>query len=214
MNKTIIGLFIIAIALLIGCQPVAPAVAPAPAGPEVAPAGAQPSAQPVASTPAEAAPAPAATETSPAPLENTPAPAREGVNLGDVCYGLMSPEEFSAICEHEGKVILTPKISEGSCWVNIADHDNNKLTGGFTVVDWKKAAKSGSEFDRGANMRRTQGAVAENLVADRDYQYTELARHNVVWQSDKFLTQLGVMDALCPPDKIIALAQKIDSHLA
>jgi len=214
MNKTIIGLFVIAIALLIGCQPMAPPAAPAPAAPAAAPSAA-PSAQPVASAPAEAAPAaPAVTETSPAPLENTPAPMREGVNLGEVCYGLMSPEEFSAICEHEGKVVLTPKISEGSCWVNIADHDNNKLTGGFTVVDWKKAAKSGSEFDRGANMRRTQGAVAENKVGDRDYQYTELARHNIVWQSDNFLTQLGVMDALCPPDKIVALAQKIDSHLA
>ena len=204
MNKTIIGLFVIAIALLIGCQPMAPPAAPA--------AQTEPSVQPVASTPAvtEAAPA---VETSPAPLTNTPAPAREGVELAKVCYGLISPEEFSSICQHEGKVVLTPKISEGSCWVNIADHDNNKLTGGFTAVDWKKAEKAGSEFTRGVTMRRTQGAHEEQLVGDRDYQYNELARHNIVWQSGNFLTQLGVMTALCPADKLVDLAKKIDSHL-
>lgn len=211
MNKTILGLFVIAIAFLIGCQPMAPPAAPAPS-PEVVPA-AQPSAQPVASTPAAQPAAPAATETSPAPLENTPIPPREGVDLAGVCYGLMSPEEFATICGHESKVVLTPKISESSCWVNIADHQNNKLTGGFTVVDWKKAEKAGSEFTRGVKARIKQGSVEGRAVGDRSYEYDELARHNIVWQSGNFLTQLGVMTALCPADKLPALAKSIESHL-
>ena len=207
MRKMLVGLMVLSVLLLMACQPAAQPAAPAaPAAQPAAPAVTAPSGQ---AAPSEAAPA----ETAPAPLENVPAPAREGVALDQVCYGLLSPEEFSQVCGREGKVVFTPKISEGSCWMNIADHQNNKLTAGFTVVDWKKASQANSEFDRGVKMRRTQGAVEGKEAGERSYQYKELGRQNIVFVRGTFLTMLAAMNDLCPPEKIVGLAQKIGDRL-
>jgi hypothetical protein len=117
------------------------------------------------------------------------------------------------LCGHEGEVVLTPQMTGGGCWVNIADHDLPKLTAGSTTTEWKTLEEASKEFSRGVLMRRTQGAVEEKLVGERNYQYKELNRHNVVWQSGAFITRLGSMTDLCPADKLIDLAKKIDSRL-
>lgn len=211
MNKTLFAMMILSVVFLLGCQP----AVPAPAAPEPSAPAPQPSVtvEPGA-TSAQPAPEQApAGETTPAPLENIPPPPETGVQIGKVCYGLLTAEDFSSICDHEGKVVLTPKISEGSCWVNIADHLNPKLTAGFTTVDWKKAEDANEEFGRGVSMRRTQGAVEGKLVGERSYEYKELNRHNVVWLRGTFLTRLAAMTDLCPADKLVDLAKKIDDGL-
>jgi len=220
MNKTILAMMILSVLFLLGCQPVAqPPATPAPTGPVAEPSAPQPgvTVEPGAATAEEpSAPAPEPTpagETSPAPLENIPTPAETGVQIDKVCYGLLTAEDFSSICGNEGKVVLTPKISEGSCWVNIADHLNPKLTAGFTTVDWKKAEDANEEFGRGVSMRRTQGAVESKMVGERSYEYEELNRHNVVWLRGTFLTRLAAMTDLCPADKLLDLAKKIDDGL-
>lgn len=215
MNKTILALMILTVVFLLGCQPATP---PSAASGPVAEPGASTSQPSVTIEPGTAAPSEepsvsAAGEVTPAPLENVPTPPETGVQIDKVCYGLLTAEEFSSICGHEGKVVLTPKISEGSCWVNIADHQNNKRTAGFTTVDWKKAEDANEEFGRGVSMRRTQGAVEGKVVGDRSYEYEELNRHNVVWLRGTFLTRLAAMTDLCPADKLMDLAKKIDERM-
>jgi hypothetical protein len=152
-------------------------------------------------------------EVGPAPAELVPAPVDEDLDIEQACYDLLSAEDFVSLCGYSGQVVLTPKISEGGCWVNIADHRNNRLTAGFTTVDWKKAVEANDEFDRGVRARVRQGAVEEKKVGERSYEYDEIGRHNVVWVAGKFLTRLGAMTDLCPADKLIAVGQKIDSGL-
>ncbi len=210
MKKILIALMVFSVMFLIACQPAAPQVIPAatptaPAATQVpTPVQATPSAQPSAAQPGEI---------PPAPLENSPAPEEGGIDIEQACYGTLSAEEFSSICGREGKVVLTPKISEGSCWMNIADHLNNKLTAGFTTVDWKNAEEANKEFDRGVKMRRTQGAVEAKEVGERSYRYQEIKRENIVWVRGTFLTMLAAMNDLCPPEKIAEVAKKIDSRL-
>jgi hypothetical protein len=50
-------------------------------------------------------------------------------------------------------------------------------------------------------------------VGERNYEYEELERHNVVWVRDAFLTRLGAMNELCPKEKLVELAKKIDQKL-
>lgn len=206
MNKTIIGLLTIFALLLAACQPAAQPAAPA------APAG-QPAAP---SAPAIAPGEPMGGETGevpPAPMDNTPIPADTSHDLAGSCFGLITGEEFNSICGRSDPVVLTPKISDGNCWVNIADHRDNKLTAGFTVVDWKSAEESNKEFDRGVKARIKQGSVEGKDVGERSYQYAEIGRHNVVWARGDYLTRLAAMTDLCAADKIIAVGQKIDSRL-
>lgn len=207
MNKLLLVLAVLSVIFVIGCQPAAPPAAPAPAAPA---APSAPAAQPAA--PAETAPA-APAEVPPAPLENVPAPAETGIDLSRKCFELLSAEEFKEICANDGRIVVTPKITKGDCWVPIVDQANTKLTGGFEIVNMHTVKDSNREFDRGVTMRRTQGAVEGREVGDRSYQYAELGRHNVAWVQNEFLGHVGTMDALCPPDKIVALAQKLNSRL-
>jgi hypothetical protein len=207
MNKTILGLIALLSIFIIGCQPAAQPAAPA------APAEPAPVAAPAETLPAEGEGVPEAAETGPAPVENVAAPINEELNIEQACYGLLSAEDFESICGYTGKVDLTPKISEGGCWVNIADQKNNKLTAGFTVVDWDKEVEANEEFDRGVRARVRQGAVEQALVGTRNYQYDEVGRHNIVWATGQYLTRLGAMTDLCPADKLVAVGQKIDAGL-
>ncbi len=204
---------ILSVVFILGCQPAAaPAQPPAqPAAPAASPTPVpEPS---VTITPSETVEKMPAKEIPPAPLENIPTPPETGVDIEKVCYGLLASEDFTSLCGHAGKVVLTPKISEGGCWVNIADHQNNKLTAGFTTVDWKKPVEANEEFDRGVRMRRTQGASESKTVGERSYEYKELERHNVVWIRGAFLTRIGAMTALCPASKLVDVAKKIDAGL-
>ena len=210
MNKTILALLTLVVIFIMGCQPTAmpaaePAAEPAPAEP-AAPA---PAAEPAAPE-AEAA---ADEEVTPAPLENIPLPPAEYVSIDKVCYDLIDETTFNEICEREGQVVFTHKISERSCWVNIADHFNSRLTAGFTVRDWEKAEEANREFDRGVNMRRTQGAEESQEVGERSYQYQEIGRNNLAWVRGTFLADMGIMTDLCPADKHAALARKITENL-
>jgi len=200
MNRILLVLAVLSVVFMVGCQPAAQPAVPVPAAPETQPAA-----------PAEAAPAPA--EVPPAPLENVPAPVETGIDLSTRCFELLSAEEFKEICANEGRIILTPKITKGNCWVPIVDQTNTKLTGGFEVINMRTVRDANREFDRGVTMRRTQGAAEGKEVGDRSYQYAELNRHNIVWTWGEFLAHIGTMDALCPPDKLVALAQKVNSRL-
>src|SRR5574341_1425194 len=125
MNKMIFGLIGLFVIFIMGCQP----AAQPPAVPATAPAQSAPVVEP-ASAPAVV---------PPSPLENIPAPeSGEEVDIEQACYGLLSAEAFNADCGRTDQVVMTHKISEKTCWVNIADHKNNKLTAGFTVRDWRK----------------------------------------------------------------------------
>jgi hypothetical protein len=135
------------------------------------------------------------------------------IGIESACTGLLSAEDFASICGYGGSVVLSPKISEGGCWMNIADQMNNKLTAGFVVVDWKKAKEANQEFDRGVKARVKQGAVEGKEVGERSYGYDEIARRNVVWVRGTYLTRLGAMNELCPADKLVTLAKKIDAGL-
>jgi len=207
MNKILWTLFVLSVLFVVGCQPAAQPAAPAPAAPA---APSAPEAQPAA--PVEAAPA-APAEVPPAPLENTPAPVETGIDLSAVCFELLSAEEFKSICGNDGQIIVTPKITKGDCWVPVVDQSNTKLTGGFEVVNMHNVKDANREFDRGVTMRRTQGAVEGKEVGERSYQYAELGRHNIAWTKGEFLAHIGTMDALCPPDKLVALAQKMSAGL-
>ncbi|MEM2916535.1 MAG: hypothetical protein QXT19_04220 [Candidatus Woesearchaeota archaeon] len=195
MNKLFLALVALSVVFVIGCQPSAPApaapAAPAPAAPEAAPAA-----------PSE-----------PAMPEETPAEEYREIDIEKACYELLSAADFVSICGYGGNIVLTPKVSASSCWINIADQRNNKLTAGFTVVDWKKAKEANKEFDRGVKARVKQGAVEGDAVGERSYEYDEIARHNVVWVRGKYLTRLGAMNALCPADKLVEVARKIDAGL-
>jgi hypothetical protein len=125
----------------------------------------------------------------------------------------LSAEEFKEICGNDGQIIVTPKITRGDCWVPIIDQANSKLTGGFDIVNMHTVYDANREFDRGVTMRRTQGAVEGKEVGERSYQYAELNRHNVAWVQNEFLAHVGTMDALCPPDKLVALAEKVNARL-
>jgi hypothetical protein len=206
MKKTILGLFVVALVFLIGCAPAAQQPAAQPPAAETVPAD-----TPVEAGPAESAPA--ESEAAPAPLENTASPVKEGLDIEQACYGLLSAEDFVSICGYGGQVVLTPKISEGGCWLNIADHQNNKLTAGFTTVDWDKADKANSEFDRGVKARVRQGAVEGTAVGERSYEYDEIGRHNIVWVTDRFLTRLGAMSQLCSAEKLVEVGKKIDAGM-
>ncbi len=206
MNKILLVFAVLSVIFVIGCQPAAQPLAPAPAAP------AAPEAQPAAPAPAETIPA----ETAPvesAPAAVVPAMVESGIDLSKRCYDLLSADDVKTICGAEGKIVLTPKVSKGDCWVNIADQLNSKLTGGFTIVNWEKAAEANSEFDRGVKARIKQGAVEGKTVGERSYEYDEIARHNIVWVRNEFLTRLGIMNELCPPDKVVEIAKKIDSGL-
>lgn len=144
---------------------------------------------------------------------NIPAGPEEGLDIEQACYGLLGEGEFEEACGYDGRVVLTHKISEKTCWVNIADHMNNKLTAGFTVRDWQKADEANREFDRGVTMRRTQGAVESKDVGERSYHYQELGRENMAWVRGAFLADLAAMNALCPADKLNDVAKNIDSRL-
>ncbi|MEM4240200.1 MAG: hypothetical protein QXM31_01625 [Candidatus Woesearchaeota archaeon] len=206
MNKLFLALVVLSVIFVIGCQPAAPPAAPAPAAP-AAPAPSAPAA------PAPSGPA-APAETAPAEVAQVAARAEmAGLPLDKRCFDLLTAEDFKALCGYEGKVVLTPKITQGDCWVNIADPMNNKLTAGFTVVEWDKAEEANSEFDRGVKARVRQGAVEGKLVGERSYEYDEIARHNVVWVRGSWLTRLGSMTGLCPAEKLVAVAQQIDSGL-
>jgi hypothetical protein len=144
---------------------------------------------------------------------NTAPPVETGLDLSKVCFELLSAEEFKEICGNSGNIIVTPKITKGNCWVPIVDQLNTKLTGGFDILNMKTVEDANREFDRGVTMRRTQGAVEGKEVGQRSYQYAEIGRHNVAWTQNEFLAHVGTMDALCPPDKIVALAAKVNSRL-
>lgn len=210
MNKTIIGILTIFALLLAACQPAMQPAAPA-AGEPAAPSTGMP--VPGTQTPEMTVEEGESGEVPPAPTENTPIPADTSHDLAGACFGLISGDEFNSICGRADPVVLTPKISDGNCWVNIADHRDNKLTAGFTVVDWKSAEESNKEFDRGVKARIKQGAVEGKDVGERSYQYAEIGRHNVVWARGDYLTRLAAMTDLCPADKLIAVGQKIDSRL-
>lgn len=206
-GKLVFALMILSIVFLVGCQP------PGPGEPAVTvetsttpePAAAPtPAPEPVA----EPTPEPAVT---PAPVDNIPTPAKTGINIEKSCYDLVTEQEFASICGTTPK--LSHRISEGSCWVNIADKSQPKLTGGLTAVDWRKATEANREFDRGVTMRRTQGAVEGTAVGERSYEYEELDRHNVVWVKGSILTRLGAMTDLCPADKLLELAQSVSGRL-
>jgi hypothetical protein len=212
MNKTITGILTIFALLLAACQPAMQPAAPAAGEPAAtAPADGATPTQPAVSS-GESMEGESG-EVPPAPLENTATPADTSHDLAGACFGLITGEEFNAICGRADPVVLTPKISDGNCWVNIADHANNKLTAGFTVVDWKQSDEANKEFDRGVKARIKQGAVEGKDVGERSYQYAEIGRHNVVWARGDYLTRLAAMTNLCPADKLIAVGQKIDSRL-
>lgn len=206
MNKTILAIMILSVIFILGCQPAAQPAAPAE--PEPAPAEPEPAPEPAPAEP-EAAPEPEA-EAAPGPLYNLPSEPREGIDIEQACYGLLVAEDLATICGYENEVILSHKISEKGCWVNIADRFNQRLTAGFTVVDWGKAVESNEEFDRGVSMRKTQGAVEAQDVGERNYGYDEIDRRNVVWVRGSFLTRLGSHTTICPADKLVDLAKKID----
>ncbi len=199
MNKTILGLVGLLVIFLVGCQaaqtPAMPAEPGAPSGtPSAVPSG-EPSG------------------VSPAPAESAPVSVNAGMDIEQACHGLLGEGEFEAVCGYDGRVVLTAKISEGGCWLNIADHVNNKLTAGFTVVDWKKADEANDEFDRGVRARQRQGAVEAKEVGERDYHYQEIGRENIVWVKGTYLTKLGSMHELCPADKLVEVAKKVNSRL-
>ncbi|MEM4246752.1 MAG: hypothetical protein QXR48_04285 [Candidatus Woesearchaeota archaeon] len=198
MKRLLVVLSVLCVLLLIGCQP-KPA---APAAP-VAPAEPAPAASPAEAAPVE----------TPEAMPVAPRAELAGLPLDKRCYDLLTAEDFKTICGYEGKIVLTPKITQGDCWVNIADPMNNKFTAGFTVVEWDKPEQANSEFDRGVKARVRQGAVEGKAVGERSYEYDEIARHNVVWVRGSWLTRLGAMTQLCPADKLVELAQKIDSGL-
>ncbi len=200
MKGILVVFAVLSVLALVGCQPAAPPAAPATPDVPVVP-------EAVPSVP-EAAPA----ETA-APAEAASAEEYREIDIESACTGLLSAEDFVSICSYGKNVVLTPKISDGGCWMNIADQANNKLTAGFVVVDWKKAKEANEEFDRGLRARVRQGAVEGKAVGERSYEYDEIARHNVVWVRGAYLTRLGAMNALCPADKLVLLAQKIDSGL-
>lgn len=205
MKGILIVLTVLSVLALIGCQPVAPAAPAAPAVP-AAPA-------PAAPVPAPAAPAAAPAEVTPGPVENVPAPVETGLDLSQKCFELLSADEFKEICGNEGRIVVTPKITHGDCWVPIVDQANTQYTAGFEVVNMDTVKDSNREFDRGVTMRRTQGAVEGKEVGDRSYQYAELGRHNIAWVKNEFLAHVGTADVLCPPEKLVALAQKVNSRL-
>ncbi len=209
MKNILWTLLILSVLFVVGCQPATPPAAPAaPTAPAAPVAPAQPAAP---AAPAETAPAvPAET----APVEREAAPMVEsGIDISKRCYALVSAEDVKEICGAEGKIVLSPKITSGDCWVNIADQLNNKLTGGFTIVNWDKAVEANREFDRGVKARIKQGAVEGQEVGERSYEYDEIGRHNVVWVRNEFLTRLGMTNDLCPEDKVLDLARKIDSGI-
>jgi hypothetical protein len=146
-------------------------------------------------------------------LENVPAPVETGIDLSQKCFELLSADEFKEICANDGNIIVTPKITKGDCWVPVVDQLNTKLTGGFEVVNMHNVKDANREFDRGVTMRRTQGAVEGKEVGERSYQYAELNRHNIAWVQNEFLAHIGTMDTLCPPEKLVALAEKMNSRM-
>lgn len=212
MKKLMMLILAIFLIFLIGCKP-AEQRTPAQTVPDeqqtTSSASTEENAEPVVKPVQEVS----AEEIPPAPLENIPAGEKEGVDVEKACYELLSAEEFSKMCEYSGKIELTNKVSEGSCWANIADPRNKKLTGGMTTVAWKTPEEAHAEFDRGVKARVKQGAIEGKVVGERSYGYDEVGRHNIVWQRGVFLTRLGAMNELCPVDKLVEVAQKIDVRL-
>jgi len=203
-KKTLFALMVLSIIFLVGCQPAAEAPEPAvkvSTGDELP----QPAAEPK-TAPAEPKAAP-----TPAPLENIPETPSEGVDIERICDKLLTDEEASSMCGTT--VQLTSQDTEQGCWVNLGQRGNTKLTGGFTTRDWQKEDEATEEFERGVSMRRTQGAVEGKAVGERSYEYDEIGRHNVVWLRGTLLTRLGAMNELCPADKLIGIAQLIDSRM-
>jgi hypothetical protein len=213
MRKILIALIILSVVFILGCKPAAPAAPAAPSAP-----AAEPGVTVEPSAPAgPAGTVEEGTGVTPGPTETVAAPA-EGTEIEDVCYDLISAEEFQSICGYTGTISLTHKISEEDCWVAIQDPNNRKLNAGFTAVEWKNDIESGKEFDRGVGMRKTQGAVEAQAVGDRNYEYAEIGRHNIVWQRGRLLTRLASAvpnedQNGCPKDKLMQIAQKIDSRM-
>jgi hypothetical protein len=215
MKKILFALMILSVVFILGCKPAAPA---APAEP-AADTGAEPAVVVEEGAPEEgpAGTVEEGTGVTPGPTETVAAPP-EGTEIEDVCYDLITAEEFQAICAYDGTITLTHKISEEDCWTAIQDSNNRKLNAGFTAVEWKNEAEAGKEFDRGVGMRKTQGAVEAQKVGDRNYEYSEIGRHNIVWQRGRLLTRLASATPEkdqkgCPKDKLLEVAKLIDSRM-
>ena len=196
MKKTIIALLAISLLLLAACQTTQPAAEPQPTAPQTTPAP-------------EPAPAPE-------PPEKEITETQEkietlGMDLEKACELLLPIQKFAEICGlNEADIVSTQKTSQKTCWITFTDKNNKALTAGLTVVDWLSADEAKKEFDRGLSQRRLQ---EEQKVGDRNYNYPQVDRENIVWAKDKYLTTIGASTKLCTKEQLLKLAQHADKRL-
>lgn len=197
MKKIITALLVLSLVLLVACQPMEPKAEPKP--------------EPAAPTP-KPAPAP---EPAPEPAKDeitTPPPmAPLGMDIEKVCPMLLPANRFAEICKlDEANIVMTTKESDRTCWITFTDKYNKKYTAGLTIVDWMNAEESNREFDRGLSMRRMD---ALSQVGDRNYNYQQVDRENIVWVKNKFLTTIGASTQLCTKEQLLQLAQEVNGRL-
>jgi hypothetical protein len=196
MRKIILALLVCF--FLIGCQQKAPEVQEKITAPEPEALPPEPAVEPEAAEP-EAAP------------EVRPTEPTATADLQSACNKIIPAEEFASICGIDAaRITRTAQASEHSCWVSFTDRQAKQYTAGFTTVDWLKADEALSEFDRGITMRR---AALEATVGEKNYGFAEISRENIVWLRGTFLTRIGASTQLCTKEKLVELAQAVDSKL-
>ena|GEM_PF-5806629 len=190
MKKIITALLVLALVLLVACQPMEKEAEPAPV------------------TEPETTPEPEPEKEIMEPPKNL---APLGADIEKVCDMFVPVHRFAELCGvTEENVITTVKASDKTCWVTFSDMMNKKYTSGFTIVDWETAEEADREFDRGLSMRRLD---AETDVGTRNYKYQQVGRENIVWTHGKYLTSIGASTELCSKENLLKLAQEVDGKL-
>lgn len=182
--------------------------------PEPTPIAAQDMPQPevmtqeeVTSPPVTTPPVPVVTQDD----EEEPSPHIEPYTLLD-CDKLLTQEEFLANCADTGvtNVVVTSKVGTNNCFINVKDRENERLTAGITLTQYKDGVTAMTEFERRLDVLNVGAA---KTIGERVYEFAKADRDTLTFIRDAFIVEVGSDTRLCSKAGLEKIAERVDSHI-
>jgi len=124
------------------------------------------------------------------------------------CEEMLSAEQFAEACEQDvSNIIVTFNEGTRNCFVNVKDRENERLTAGITLTEYKKAEEASEEFSRRLKIFNV-GASKE--VGDRVYELAKVNRETLNFVRGTFIVEVGADERLCAKKNLLGLAKTVD----
>lgn len=128
------------------------------------------------------------------------------------CRDLLTVEEFASACEQEARnLVVTYKEGTKNCFVNVKDRQNERLTAGVTMTEFKSADDAKEEFER---RLKIFNVGADASVGERAYEFPKVDRQTINFVRGPFIVEVGSDTRLCPEVSLLSVAKMVDGRLS